>query len=99
VRHTSHVPGGREAGVRQTDHRLRAVQARLNDIELELTSNATGMLAETTSVEQRARLLVRTKQLVEERTTLAGEIKDLQTRRRTQEADLAVYQAEQVSKR
>jgi hypothetical protein len=99
VRHTSHVPGGREAGVRQTDHRLRADRARIKDIELEFTNNATGMLTETATVEERARLLVRTKQLVEERTTLAGEIKDLQTRRRTQEADLAAYQAEQVSKR
>jgi hypothetical protein len=88
-----------ESGLRETDYRLRADQARINNIELELTSNATAMLTEITTVEERARLLVQTKQLVEERTMLAGEIKQLQGRRITQEADLAAYQAEQVSKR
>ncbi len=88
-----------ESGLRATDGRIRAQQSRLKSIELELTENATATLAETTTREERARLIVESKQLVEERMKLTAEIRDLQDKRRIQEEQLAAYQAEQVSKR
>jgi hypothetical protein len=88
-----------ESGLRDTDNRIRANESRIKEIELELTDNGTAVLAETTTREERARLIVETKQLVEERVTLSGEIKDLQVRRQAQEKELADYRAEQVTKR
>ena len=57
------------------------------------------MLAETTTREERAHLLVETKQLAEERGTLTGEIKGLQAKRLTLEKQLAAARQELVTQR
>ena len=88
-----------ESSLRATDNRIRANESRIKEIELELTDKGSAALAETTTREERARLIVETKQLVEERMTLSAEIKDLQARRQVQEKELADYRAEQVTKR
>lgn len=82
-----------------TEQRIVAAEARLRQIELQLTDNATATLTGATTREARARLIVEAKQLVEERSTLNRELKDLKAKRRQQQKRLDDARDEKVAKR
>jgi Protein of unknown function (DUF2799) len=88
-----------ESALDATNQRIAADEARIRQIELELTDKMSATLADATTRDARARLLVETKQLAEERATLTREIKDLQAKRRQQEKQLADAREELVAKR
>lgn len=88
-----------ESSLDATDQRIAGDEARIRDIELELTDRMTAVMADATTREDRARIVVETKQLAEERGTLRREIKDLQAKRAVLEKQLADARAELVSRR
>ena len=88
-----------EFELENTERRIAAAEARLRQIELELTDNATATLAGATTREARARLLVETKQLVEERSSLSRELKDLKVKHRQQQKRLDEAREEKLAKR
>jgi hypothetical protein len=88
-----------ESGLRATNARIRDNEARIKQIELDLTNITAAALAASTTREERARLLVQTKQLAEERSTLSAEIKDLQKKRVLQEKQLTEAREELLAKR
>lgn len=88
-----------ESGLRDADRRIRANEARMNEIELELTGKVTSALGSATSNEERTRLVVRTQQLAEERARLKSENKDLQARRTSIEKQLAAAREELQARR
>jgi hypothetical protein len=88
-----------ESALDATNRRIADDEARIRQIELELTDKMAVTLAEGTTRDARARLLVETKQLAEERAALTREIKDLQAKRRQQEKQLADARQELVANR
>jgi hypothetical protein len=88
-----------ESSLRSTNRQIRDDEARIKEIELDLTGKMTAVLADTATREERARLLVETKQLAEERGRLTGEIKDLQARRVVIEKQLAAAREDLVAQR
>jgi hypothetical protein len=85
--------------VRHADERIAADEARMRQIELDLTAKTTASLAPLTTPEQRALLIVEMKQLAEERGTLKREIRDLQADRVAAQKDLDAARAEIVARR
>jgi hypothetical protein len=88
-----------ESSLQWTQQRIANDERRIRQIELDVTAKMTEALTPGATVEDRARLLVETKQLAEERGTLGGEIKDLQAKRGTLELQLAKARDELVSQR
>jgi hypothetical protein len=69
-------------------------QARMREIERSLASTSTRILASETTLDERAQLLVRTKQLTEERVILAREVRELEGLLEMRQQELAVQRAE-----
>jgi len=67
-----------EYAVTSTSAQIKRRKSRMDEIEVELTGVMADALASDTSGDERAALLVKTKQLAEERVTLANEVDDLE---------------------
>jgi len=83
-----------EFAVTSTTRQIKHRKSRMNDIESVLTKKMAAVLLDGTQGEERAALLVETKQLAEERITLANEVENLQQQLYQQEEDLAEHRAE-----
>jgi hypothetical protein len=88
-----------EYSLHHTNRRISDNEARINQIELDLAGNMLAATADGATREERARLVLETKQLAEERAALRLEIKDLQVRRANLERDLADARKELLSRR
>jgi uncharacterized protein YukE len=86
-----------EYAVTSTTRQIKHRKSRMNDIEGELTKKMAAVLVDGTPGDERAALLVETKQLAEERITLANEVDRLQQQLHQQEEDLAEHRAEVVT--
>ena len=73
--------------VRQIEQR----EARMKQIESELTEIVVQSVAEETTAEKRAELVVQTQRLAEERITLASEVKELERQLSRREEALAQH--------
>lgn len=83
-----------EYAVTSTNRQINHRKSRMNAIEKELTQKMAAVLLDGTAGDERATLLVETKQLAEERITLANEVENLQKQLHQQEEDLAEHRAE-----
>lgn len=83
-----------EHAVTSTTRQIKHRKSRMNDVEGELTHKMAAILLDGTPGEERAALLVETKQLAEERIALANEVESLQQQLYQQEEDLAEHRAE-----
>lgn len=88
-----------EHAVNSTSRQIASRKSRMKDIETEITGVMTGVLADDTSGEERAKLLVETKQLAEERITLEQEVDDLQQQLRVRKEELAEHREQIVAQR
>jgi hypothetical protein len=88
-----------ESNVRSTARQIEQNKARMNAIERELTDKTAAVLTDTTTTEQRASLLVETKQLVEERLTLDKEVEALEEELRRRQEELAAHRRHLVTRR
>jgi hypothetical protein len=87
-----------EYAVNSTTRQIEARQSRMKRIEIELTEVMAAALANDLPGDQRASLLVQTKQLAEERITLANEVDDLQLQLQTQQEELAAHRSQMVTR-
>ena len=78
---------------RQIDHR----KSRMDDIESELAKIMASLLVEDIPGEERAELLVETKQLAEERMSLASEVENLQQQLYKSKAELEEHRAHLIT--
>lgn len=88
-----------EYAVRSTSHKIDQRRSRIDAIEVELTELAGDVLLGEKTSEQRAALVVRTKQLVEERATLGSEIDALEKRLAEAQEALAAHREQMVTRR
>jgi hypothetical protein len=88
-----------QSAVNTTTRQIANRESRMNAIEKELASTMTSVLADATSGEERAKLIVETKQLAEERIKLENEVDDLEVQLRVRKEDLATHQEQLVSRR
>ncbi|MDJ0926626.1 MAG: DUF2799 domain-containing protein [Gammaproteobacteria bacterium] len=88
-----------EHAVASTTREIENRQARMKDIELELAGNTTAVFAGEMSTDERAQLIIRTKQLAEERITLANEVDQLEAKLVKQERDLTAHREQLVTQR
>ena len=86
-----------EYAVTSTTRQIKHRKSRMNDIEGKLTKKMAAVLVDGTPGDERTALLVETKQLAEERMTLAYEVDRLQQQLHQQEEDLAEHRAEVVT--
>jgi hypothetical protein len=87
-----------EYAVKSTNRKLEHKKQRVRDIEVELTELLARSLADETTGDERATLVVQTKQLTEERIGLGRDIGRLEHELRDREADLADYRAQRISR-
>lgn len=87
-----------ESEVQSVVNGINNRRARMNSIERELASVSTRIIADGTTGEERAQLIIATKQLTEERVRLGKEIEDLEVLRKQREEELAVQRAELVGR-
>jgi len=88
-----------ESGLRYTNRQIRNHEARINQIELELTEKTAAIVDVATTPDERLRLVVETTQLAEERSTLKSEIPNLVAQREAQQVELANARQELLTKR
>ena len=86
-----------EYAVTSTTRQIKHRKSRMNDIEGKLTKKMAAVLVDGTPGDERTALLVETKQLAEERMTLAYEVDRLQQQLHQQEEDLAEHRTEVVT--
>lgn len=82
-----------ESAVRSTNAQIKRRKTRMDEIEGELTGVMADALAGDTSGEERAALLVKTKQLAEERVTLANEVDELEAKLDQRQEELDAHRA------
>jgi hypothetical protein len=87
-----------ESAVRSTTRQIKYHESRIKEIEKELADIAAAFLTDEMTGEERARLLVETKQLAEERVTLASDLDDLEHDLVHQQEELAAQQAQLVTR-
>jgi hypothetical protein len=87
-----------EYAVRSTHQKLTYKQQRIKDIEIRLAENLAATLASDTPGEERARLLVETRQLTEERLTLTGDVERLERELRLKEDQLSDHRAQMMTR-
>ena len=83
-----------ESELNSVVHGIDRRRARMNSIERELAAVSTRIIADDTTGDERAQLIVATKQLAEERIRLGREIEDLEVLRKQRAEELAVQRAE-----
>lgn len=83
-----------EHAVRTTTAQIKRRKSRMDEIESELTDVMAGALAGGTTGEERAALLVKTKQLAEERITLENEVDALEAKLSRNQEELDAYRAQ-----
>lgn len=82
-----------EHAVRSTSSQIQRRKTRMDEIESELASVMTDALTTDVSSDERAALLVKTKQLAEERITLENEVDELEVELAQYREDLEAYRA------
>lgn len=87
-----------ESEVQSVVNGIHQRRARINAIERELAAVSTRIIADGTTGDERAQLVVATKQLAEERVRLGREIEDLEVLRKQREEELAIQRAELVGR-
>ena len=83
-----------ESAVRTTSSQIQRRKTRMDAIESELTDVMADALTSDTSGEERAALLVKTKQLAEERITLESEVDELEIKLERRKEELEAYRAQ-----
>lgn len=83
-----------QAAVNSTSRDLQKRRSRMDEIEKELTQSMTDVLIGATSNEERAVLVVGTKQLAEERVRLKDEVVRLEAQLSKEEAELEAHREE-----
>jgi hypothetical protein len=87
-----------EYAITSTARQIKHRKSRIKDVEGELTKKMTAVLLHGTPDDGRAELLVETKQLAEERITLANEVDRLEEQLSQQEEDLAEHREQLVTR-
>ena len=87
-----------EYAVRSTHQKLTHKQQRIKDIEIRLAEALAATLADGTPGEERARLLVETRQLTEERLALNREVERLERELRMREDQLSDHRAQMMTR-
>lgn len=82
-----------ESAVRTTSAQIQRRKTRMDEIEGELTGVMADALTGDTSSEERAALLVKTKQLAEERVTLDNEVDELEVKLEQRREELEAHRA------
>jgi hypothetical protein len=82
-----------ESAVQTTSAQIKRRKTRMDEIETELTGFMADALSSDTSGEERAVLLVKTKQLAEERVTLDNEVDDLEVTLERRREELEAHRA------
>lgn len=88
-----------EYAVRSTSRKISQHRSRIDAIESELTHMVGDALLGEKTAEERAALIVKTKQLAEERATLSAEIDVLEKRLAEQQDALAAHREQMVTQR
>lgn len=88
-----------EQAVSSTSRQIAKRKSRMDDIEKELTGVMADALTNDTTGEERAQLLVETKQLAEERIELENEVDDLEQQLRVSKEELAEHREQLVGQR
>ena len=83
-----------ESAVRTTSTQIKRRKTRMDEIEVELTDVMADALSSNTSGDERAALLVKTKQLAEERVTLSNEVDDLEVKLEQRREELEAYRGQ-----
>jgi len=83
-----------ESAVRTTSAQIKRRKTRMDEIEGELTGVMADALSNDTSGEERAALLVKTKQLAEERVTLGNEVDELEYKLERRREELEAFRAQ-----
>lgn len=86
-----------EYAVTSTSQQIQHRESRMKDIEVELTQTMAAVLADGTPGDERAALLVETKQLAEERIALANDVDHLRQQLHQQEEALAEHREQLLS--
>jgi hypothetical protein len=84
------------AAVNQVENEIRSKEHRIDDIEDEIAKAGLRLISETSTSEERASLLVRTKNLAEERGNLESDLDDLRVERKRRREQLNEYEATQA---
>ena len=87
-----------EYSVRSTARQIRYNEGRIKEIDRELAEIATAVLVDTTTPEQRAQMLIDTKELAGERVKLDAELDELEHQLEHQQEELAAHEAQLVSR-
>lgn len=87
-----------EFAVNSTHRKLQQKRQRMKDIELEQADILAATFSDDTPGEERARLLVVSRQLIEERRNLDTDVHRLERELRMREAELADHRAQQMSR-
>ncbi|HSN71130.1 MAG TPA: DUF2799 domain-containing protein [Steroidobacteraceae bacterium] len=87
-----------ESEVQSVVNGIHQRRSRINAIERELVAVSARIIADETTGDQRAQLIVTTKQLTEERVRLSREVEDLEVLRKQREQELAEQRAELVGR-
>jgi hypothetical protein len=88
-----------ERAVNSTSRQIESRKARMDEIEKQLTGVMAGALSGDTTTEDRAQLLVETKQLAEERIELENEVEELEVQLRVRKEELAEHREHLVGQR
>ena len=88
-----------ESAVNRSTRQIAANQARMDALEIQLAENIAAQFSDMVTPEQRAILLIETRQLAEERVTLADEVDRLEVQLEQQRQELEDYRQEMVAKR
>lgn len=87
-----------EYAVNSTKRQIANNKSRMNRIETRLAEIVTAIAAEGTTGDERAALMVETKQLAEERVTLASEVEQLEAQLNQREDALAEHRAQLLTR-
>lgn len=87
-----------EYTVRNTERQIRYNEGRIKEIDRELADIAARVLVEETTVEERAQMVIDTKELAGERVELASELDDLEHELIHQREELAAHEAQLVTR-
>jgi len=86
-----------ESGVRSTSRQLSSRRSRLEEIDEDIVSSSTRVVADGLTSEERLQLMLRTKNLAEERGRVEAEIEDLIEEKARLEEKLRVYREQTAS--
>lgn len=81
-----------ESSLRAIDNQIAARNRRLDEIDKQLASSATAIIADGTGAERRAQLLLETKSLADEHSAIETELENLEVERALAEDELLAYQ-------